>query len=360
MFKQKNVSLKEYCSSRLYRKILLKFKLLKHLGIGTILLILIIIMSTLSPHFLKWANLSNIMLHASIATIVAAGVTCVILTGGIDLSVGSIVAVSAVCLGKVIHLGMDYIGTDASQPEITLIVMLGITIAILAGIVCGLINGFLVARCKIPSFIATLGMMSVARSLALIIAEGKTLYNFPAQVRWFGNGHIGLIHVPVIMALIVILALAYILAQTRFGRHIYAIGGNREAVNLSGINVDWVEIRAYMISGFLAAIGAIILVGRLNAAQPIAGISYELDAIAAAVIGGTSLTGGIGGVFGTLTGALIMGISQNGMTLLNISSYSQRLIIGLMITIAVFLDQIRQGNISLQHMFSIKYKPVRK
>ncbi len=321
------------------------------LGIGLVLVALIVVMSTLSPIFITWPNVSNILLQAAIATIVAVGVTCVILTGGIDLSVGSIVAVSAVCLGKFIHLATAWLGPQASAHALIAVAVLGITVALLVGALCGLINGFIVVRCKVPSFIATLGMMSVARGLALIIAEGKTLYNFPDTVRWFGNGHIGSVPVPIILALLTVIVMFVILTQTRFGRHIYAIGGNREAVRLSGIDVDWIEMRAYLISGLLASVGAVILVGRLNAAQPIAGNAYELDAIAATVIGGTSLIGGAGSVIGTLIGALILGVLQNGMTLLNVSSYSQRLIIGLMIIMAVFLDQIRRGNVSLKKIF---------
>ncbi len=336
------------------------FNLFAQLGIGAVLIVLIILLSVLTPNFMTWPNISNIMLQASIATIIAVGVTCVILTGGIDLSVGSIVAVSVVCLGKFIHLGIAWLGPDASATAITCIVALGIMTAMIVGMTCGLINGFIIVRCKVPSFIATLGMMSIARGLALIIAEGKTLYNFPAQARWFGNGHIGPIPVPVILALTTVLTLYYILTQMRFGRHLYAIGGNREAVRLSGINTDWVEMRAYMISGLLAGIAAVILVGRLNAAQPIAGNGYELDAIAATVIGGTSLIGGFGSVFGTLAGALILGVLQNGMTLQNVSSYSQRLIIGMMIIMAVFLDQIRRGNVSLKQIFYLKTKVLGK
>lgn len=336
------------------------FNVFAQLGIGAVLIILIILLSFLTPNFMTWSNISNIMLQASIATIIAVGVTCVILTGGIDLSVGSIVAVSVVCLGKMIHFGIAWLGPDAGTFAITLIVAIGILAALFVGMLCGLINGFVIVRCKVPSFIATLGMMSIARGLALIIAEGKTLYTFPTQVRWFGNGHIGPFPVPVILALATVLILYYVLTQMRFGRHLYAIGGNREAVRLSGINTEWVEMRAYMISGLLAGIAAIILVGRLNAAQPIAGSGYELDAIAATVIGGTSLIGGFGSVFGTLAGTLILGVLQNGMTLLNVPSYSQRLIIGIMIIMAVFLDQIRRGNVTLKQVFNMRFKMTRK
>lgn len=330
-------------------------RIISKLGIGIVLAAMVIGMSFASSIFMSTANIMNILLQTSILTIVAVGVTHVILTGGIDLSVGSIVALSAVSLGKFVHFGVAYLGTDASQ--FALFVMLAISVlgAILVGIACGLINGLIVVYCKVPSFIATLGMMSIARGLALTIAGGKTLYTFPDALRYFGNGKVTpfqgtfleiTIPVPVIIAFLVVISTYYVLTQTRFGRQLYALGGNKEAVRLSGINVEWLEIRAYIISGGLAALGAIILVGRLNAAQPIAGNSYELDAIAATVIGGTSLIGGVGSVIGTLIGALIMGVLQNALTLLSVSSYSQRLIVGVVIIVAVFLDQVRRGHVS--------------
>ncbi len=339
-------------------------KTISNLGIGIILVALITFMSFATPSFLNTNNIINILLQIATISIIATGMTYVILTGGIDLSVGSIVALSAVCLGTFVHLGMKWIGPDASQMMIILVVSLSVLGAIIAGILCGLINGIVIVYMKVPPFIATLGMMSIARGLALTIAERKTIYNFPSQLRYLGNGKIAItdsfsLPIPIIIALCVVLTSYYVLTQTRFGRQLYAFGGNKEAVRLSGININWLEIRAYIISGALAGLGAVILVGRLNAAQPIGGVGYELDAIAATVIGGTSLSGGVGSVVGTAIGALIIGVLQNGLTLLNIASDTQRVIIGLVIILAVFLDQIRRGKVSLKFLKK-RYKPSSK
>jgi ribose transport system permease protein len=217
-----------------------------------------------------------------------------------------------------------------------------------------LINGFLVAVCKVPAFIATLGMMSAARGIALVMTGGQTIHQFPAAITVLGGGYVGPVPVPVLIAVAVALAAGYVLSQTRFGRHIYAVGGNREAVRLSGINVAAVETAAYAICGLTAALGAIVLVGRLNSAQPIAGYGYELSAIAVTIIGGTSLMGGEGTVRGTLVGALIMGVLQNGLTLLNVSSYVQQIVIGGVIVAAVLLDQLRQGRLETPRWLTIK------
>ena len=324
--------------------LLKRINALSKLGMGAILITLIFVLSFLSPVFLTSANLFNVLLQVSINTIVAMGMTFVILTAGIDLSIGSTVAVSAVSLGTFLHKGMAWAGSEASWAILFLISAIAIIAALAVGGICGWLNGFAVAYCRVPPFIATLGSMSILRGLALIITQGKTLYTFPAPFRWLGSGYIGPVPVPVIIALFVTLLSLYITTQTRFGRHIYATGGNREAVRLSGIDVSKVELWAYTIGGLTAGLGAVVLVGRLNSAQPIAGTGYEMEAIAAVVIGGTSLAGGVGGVWGTLMGALILGILQNGLTLMNISSYSQRLIIGIVIIAAVFFDQIRHGH----------------
>ena len=326
-------------------------KIISKLGIGLVLLFMILGMSMTSPAFLSTNNILNILLQVSVICVISVGMTYVILTGGIDLSVGSIVALSAVCLGIFTHKGMAWLGENPSDWAVLAIVLLAVLGAILVGALCGYINGFVIVYGKVTPFITTLGMMGIARGLALTLSSGKTIYNFPEALRFFGNGRIALtedfgIPIPVIIALIIVLSSFYVLTQTVFGRQIYALGGNREAVRLSGINVNKLEIKTYVINGALAAVGAVILVGRLNAAQPIARTGYELDAIAATVIGGTSLMGGVGSVISTSIGALIMGVLQNGLTLLNVTSYLQRLIIGLVIILAVFLDQLRRGEIS--------------
>lgn len=336
-------------------------KIIAKLGIGLVLIFMIIAMSFASDSFLSTHNILNILLQVSVICIIAVGMTYVILTGGIDLSVGAIVALSAVCLGIFVHKGMAYLGENPSESAVIFMVVLSIFGALLVGALCGYVNGFIIVYCKVTPFITTLGMMGIARGLALTLSDGKTIYNFPDALRFFGNGKIPLtesfsLPVPVIIALIVVAVSYYVLTQTVFGRQVYALGGNREAVRLSGINVNKLEVKTYAINGLLAAVGAVILVGRLNAAQPIAGTGYELDAIAATVIGGTSLIGGVGSVFSTAIGALIMGVLQNGLTLLNVTSYLQRLIIGLVIILAVFLDQIRRGEVSKQSFKNLIFR----
>lgn len=336
-------------------------KVISKLGIGLVLLFMIIGMSLTSQAFLSTNNIFNILLQVSVICVISVGMTYVILTGGIDLSVGSIVALSAVCLGLFTNWGVAWLGENPSQSALWGVVLLSIAGAVLVGALCGYVNGVVIVYGKVTSFITTLGMMGIARGLALTLSNGKTIYNFPEQLRFFGNGRLAVtenfsIPIPVIIALIVVLISFYVLTQTVFGRQIYALGGNREAVRLSGINVNKLEIKTYVINGALAAIGAVILVGRLNAAQPIAGTGYELDAIAATVIGGTSLMGGVGSVISTSIGALIMGVLQNGLTLLNVTSYLQRLIIGMVIILAVFLDQLRRGEVSTGRLKRIFFR----
>ncbi|TYA50272.1 ABC transporter permease [Aggregatibacter actinomycetemcomitans] len=336
-------------------------KIISKLGIGLVLFFMILGMSFTSDAFLSTNNIFNILLQVSVICVISVGMTYVILTGGIDLSVGSIVALSAVCLGLFTHWGVTLLGENPTEPILSIVVIVSVLSSIGVGALCGYINGVIIVYGKVTSFITTLGMMGIARGLALTLSNGKTIYNFPEALRFFGNGRLNItdgfgIPIPVIIALIVVLISFYILTQTIFGRQVYALGGNREAVRLSGINVDKLEIKTYVINGALAAIGAVILVGRLNAAQPIAGTGYELDAIAATVIGGTSLMGGVGSVISTSIGALIMGVLQNGLTLLNVTSYLQRLIIGLVIILAVFLDQLRRREVSTGRLRRIFFR----
>ncbi|ACX82114.1 Ribose transport system permease protein rbsC [Aggregatibacter actinomycetemcomitans] len=336
-------------------------KIISKLGIGLVLFFMILGMSFTSEAFLSTNNIFNILLQVSVICVISVGMTYVILTGGIDLSVGSIVALSAVCLGLFTHWGVALLGENPTEPMLSIVVIVSVLGSIGVGALCGYVNGVIIVYGKVTSFITTLGMMGIARGLALTLSNGKTIYNFPEALRFFGNGRLNItygfgIPIPVIIALIVVLISFYILTQTVFGRQVYALGGNREAVRLSGINVNKLEIKTYVINGALAAIGAVILVGRLNAAQPIAGTGYELDAIAATVIGGTSLMGGVGSVISTSIGALIMGVLQNGLTLLNVTSYLQRLIIGLVIILAVFLDQLRRGEVSTGRLRRIFFR----
>lgn len=294
--------------------------------LGTLigLLVLILFFWILTPHFLTVSNLLNVAQQTSINAIIAVGLTFVIITAGIDLSVGSIMAFSGVVLASVLGTGLP--------------IPIAITVGLVIGLVCGSINGLLIAYGKLPPFIATLGMMSVARGAALMYTNGRPISGFSAEFRFLANGEIFSIPISIIIMVLVYLIAHFILTKTRFGRYVYAIGGNEEAARLSGINVTLYKVIVYGICGLLSGLAAVILTARLNSAQPIAGIMYELDAIAATVIGGTSLVGGEGRVMGTLIGALIMGVLRNGLNLLGVSSFLQQTIIGSVIIIAVLVD----------------------
>ncbi|MCC8167466.1 MAG: ABC transporter permease, partial [Planctomycetes bacterium] len=260
--------------------------------------------------------------------IIALGISVVIFTGGIDLSVGSVLAISGIVMGKMI-VGMGV------HPIVVILV------AIIIGAICGTLNGILISRFKLQPMIATLGMMSIARGAALTLANGKTITGYPAAFRWIGSGRIAEIPVQIIIMLILYTIMWYVLKYRKFGRYIYSIGGNEEATRLSGINVNRTKTLAYTVSGVMASLAGIVLVAKLNSAQSIAGEGYELDAIASSVIGGASLLGGSGSVWGTLLGAIIMGVIRNGLNLMNVSSYLQKLIIGVIIIAAVLLDSFR-------------------
>lgn len=278
----------------------------------------------LTPHFLTVSNLLNVVQQTSINAIVAAGMTFVILSGGIDLSVGSIVALSGVALGALLQSG---------QP-----VIVAVPAALAAGFACGLLNGVLVSVGGLPSFIVTLGMMSVARGAALVFTEGRPISGFDEGFRWVATGSVGFVPAPVVVMLTVYALAHVVLTRTTFGRYVYAIGGNEEATRLSGVAVTFHKTSIYGVSGLLSAVAAVVLTARLNSAQPIAGMMYELDAIAATVIGGTSLMGGDGSLVGTLVGALIMGVLRNGLNLLGVSSFLQQVVIGGVIVGAVLVD----------------------
>ncbi|MGH9386965.1 MAG: ABC transporter permease [Vicinamibacterales bacterium] len=280
----------------------------------------------LTPHFLTISNLLNVVQQTSINAIVAAGMTFVILSGGIDLSVGSIVALSGVALGALLQTG---------QPLIV-----AVPAALAAGMACGLLNGVLVSIGGLPSFIVTLGMMSVARGAALVFTEGRPISGFDEGFRWVATGSVGFVPAPVVVMLAVYAVAHVVLTRTTFGRYVYAIGGNEEATRLSGVAVTFHKTSIYGVSGLMSAVAAVVLTARLNSAQPIAGMMYELDAIAATVIGGTSLMGGEGSLVGTLVGALIMGVLRNGLNLLGVSSFLQQVVIGGVIVGAVLVDTI--------------------
>ncbi len=291
------------------------------------LLLLIIIVSILNPSFLSIANIFNVLRQVSISAIIAFGMTFVILTGGIDLSVGSTLALTGAIAASLLASGMD--------PFLTM------GIALIIGLILGAINGVVITKGKVAPFIATLATMTIYRGLTLVFTEGRPISGLGDHYSFqlFGKGYFLGFPVPVVTMIIAFFILYFILQKTTFGRRVYAVGGNEEAAKLSGINTDRVKIAVYAITGFFAALSALILTSRLNSAQPTAGESYELDAIAAVVLGGTSLNGGKGWIFGTLIGALIIGVLNNGMNLIGVSSFWQQVVKGIVILLAVLMDR---------------------
>ncbi len=301
--------------------------ILKNYGIIIAFVLICIILSVTSPVFLTTTNIINVIRQTSIYGIMAVGMTFIILTGGIDLSIGSIMAIAgAVCAGLL---------KDGNSIAIVIPVTIGV------GILCGLTNGLVITVGKITPFVATLGMMSIARGFTLIYTKGYPISGFSPEFRFIGGGYLFGCPIPIVIFLAVVLIAYVVLAQTRVGRYTYAIGGNEDTVILSGINSGFYKTLVYVIAGASAALSALILTSRLNSAEPIAGLGYELDVIAAVVIGGTSLNGGRGSLFGTFVGALMIGVINNGMNLLDISPYFQLVVKGLIIIGAVLLDRLR-------------------
>lgn len=302
---------------------LLKGDVLRKASVAIGCVALFLVFSALTSTFYQPSNLIDIMLQSSINAVIAVGMTLVIMTRGIDLSVGSVVGLSSM-------VAADLLSHN---------VVLGIVAGLLVGLACGLVNGLLIARLKLPDFIVTLGTLSVFRGAALIYTDGQPIYGLPPAFRAiFGGQFLGL-PTPVFFAL-AIAAIAFLVVRyTALGEQIIAIGGNEEAARLSGINVERVKVTVYAISGFLSAIAGFILIARIGAAEPIGGNGFELQAIGAAVIGGASLFGGIGNPLGSLVGALTLGGLQNGLTLLNVPSFWQYVASGIVVILAVFADQ---------------------
>ncbi|WP_239740661.1 ribose ABC transporter permease [Mammaliicoccus sp. P-M59] len=291
------------------------------------LILLIVVISIMNSAFLDLSNLLNLLRQVSINGLIAFGMTFVILTGGIDLSVGSILALSSAFTAILITSGLD--------PIVALIV------GVLGGFLLGVFNGVLVTFGSMAPFIATLATMTIFRGLTLVVTDGNPITNLGDSYMFqlFGKGYFFGIPVPAVTMIIVFIILAIILQKTTFGRHTYAIGGNEVASKISGIKVNRVKILIYGISGLMSALAGAFLTSRLNSAQPTAGTSYELDAIAAVVLGGTSLTGGKGRIVGTLIGVLIIGVLNNGLNLLGVSSFYQQVVKGIVILIAVLIDR---------------------
>lgn len=303
-----------------------QFDKLRQFGTFIGLILLCAFFAIMSPYFFTVSNLLNVAQQSAIIAVISVGMTFVIITAGIDLSVGSVLAFAGVTMASALHAGLP----------IPVAIMVGFA----TGFGCGLLNGVLISYGKLPPFIATLGMMSIARGAALWYTDGRPISGFEDGFRFLATGEIFHIPVAVIIMIIVYVIAHFILTRTKLGRYTYAIGGNEEAAILSGINVKLYKNIIYGIAGLLSALGAVLLTARLNSAQPIAGIMYELDAIAATVIGGTSLMGGQGTVVGTLIGALIIGVLRNGLNLLGVSSFIQQIVIGSVIIGAILLDTL--------------------
>lgn len=302
------------------------FQFFSRYGILIAFMMLIIVMSVLSPAFLKFTNVMNILRQTSINGIVAVGMTFVIILSGIDLSVGSVLALAAVVAASFAHPG--------EYP-----IFVPILAGLFTGSLCGFINGLIIAKRRIAPFIVTLGMMTIARGAALVYTNGRPVIELSDSYNKIGGKYVLAIPIPVIIFIIVVFIGSFLLSKTVFGRHVYATGGNKTAAELSGIITSRVIILGYSIAGFLAGLAGIVLSSRVMSGSPSTGQGYELDAIAAVVIGGTRLTGGVGTIFGTIIGALIIGVMNNGLDLLNVSSYWQQIVKGLIILLAVMIDR---------------------
>ncbi len=292
----------------------------------TAFICLLVLISIITPSFLSANNILNLVRQVAVMGIVATGVTFVIIAGGIDLSVGSILGLSAV------------VATSFATNQHNYPLIVSIIIGILVGIGCGAFNGFIIAKFKIAPFIVTLAMTTIARGLCLVYTNGRPIIDLTEEYVQIGGGSIWGIPIPIYIFAIVIIFGIFLLHYTKFGRHVYAVGGNEQAAVVSGVNTSIVKFICYIISGVVSAIGGIVISSRIMTGQPILGTGYEMDAIASVIIGGTSLAGGIGTMFGTLIGVLLIGVIDNGLDLMNVSSYYQQIIKGAIILVAVLLD----------------------
>jgi ribose transport system permease protein len=303
-------------------------ELLGRFGVLLMLIALLVVFSALSPHFLSQGNITNVLIQSSTNAIIAAGMTFVILSGNIDLSVGSVLALSSV-------LGATFMADGGS-------IVIGVGIMLLGGIIAGGINGFTVSYLGFPSFIVTLATMWLFRGLAYVFTNGQAVTGLPKDFRILATGEVAGIPYIVLVMIAVYAVCYFLLSRTTFGRQVYAVGDNKEAARLSGVNVKRVVAAVFVICGLLAALGGVVLSSRLFSGQPIAGITFELSAIAAVVIGGTSLSGGKGGILGTLVGAIFIATLINGLVILNVSSFWQQVIMGLVVLAAVGIDLYRK------------------
>jgi len=305
-------------------------KILSKYGMYIAFSILIIVLAIVSDAFLTVTNIINVLRQISVIGIMAVGMTFVISTGGIDLSVGAIMALSGV------------VSTSLVRGDSTVPVFLAVLAGIMIGIACGAFSGFFISRLEVPEFIATLATMTITRGICYVYTDGRPITGFSAEYKSIGTGMIGPIPVPVVIYIIIILIGVFLLNFSKFGRHVLAVGGNEKASIVSGINAAGVKFSCYIISGVTSAIAGIVLAARTQTGQPVAGEGFELDAITAVVIGGASLSGGSGSVLGSVVGMLIIGVMTNGLDLLNVSSYYQKVIKGVIILVAVLSDRAKK------------------
>ena len=317
-----------------------------YLGVLTpiiFLILLILIFSSLHPRFLHPLNIFNVMRQISITGLIALGMTFVIIVRGIDLSVGSLIALCGL-VGAVITKGglveRFSVGLDTELANPWYWALAG---SVLIGLLAGTLNGVCITKLKVPAFVVTLGGLSAYRGTALIVSDGGPISGFNEAYRWIGQGKIGMVPIPVIIFLVFIVLCHIVLKYTVYGRHIYSVGGNPEAARLSGINIDLIITSTYIITGFFVGLSAFILSARLNSSEAVAGMGYELNVIAIVVVGGTSLFGGMGSILGTIIGAMLFGVLQNGLVLLNVSSYIQQIIIGIILVLAVTFDKFSKS-----------------
>ena len=304
-----------------------KGKVLQQLATFGSLIIMVIFFSLTSQYFFSLTNFITIALQTAVVGIIAIGMTFVIITGGIDLSVGSIVAFSGVITGLALKTGMPMV--------------MAIIIGLLTGTLCGLINGVLISKANLPPFISTLGLMMMGRGLVLAITNGIPVSGLSDSYASISGGSVMGIPNPVIFLIILAVIFSFILKKTIIGKYTYAVGSNEDASKLSGINVSKIKCFVYGVSGLLSAVSGIILSSRLISAQPTEGMGYEMDAIAAVVIGGASLMGGTGTIIGTILGAFIMSIPRNGLNMLNVSGFWQQFAVGAVVLIAVYIDSLK-------------------
>jgi ribose transport system permease protein len=310
------------------RNILKKIIGFREVGVAMALVILVLIFTLATPVFMTPNNLLNITRQISVISLIAIAMTMVIITGGIDLSVGSIIALAGIITASCIK--------EMQLPNIV-----GIIMGVLVGVATGMINGLLIAYLNMPAFITTMGTMTVLRGLGYMYTQAYPIYDLPRQFKVLGQGYIGMVPIPTIIFIIVAFLVYILLRKTVFGRHIYAIGGNPEASKLAGINVRVVSLTVYILSGLICGIAAVMQAARIGAGLPTIGEGFELDAIAAAVIGGTAMSGGSGTILGTIIGSILLGVLSNGLSLLDVDSYIMKVISGLVVILAVLIDQLR-------------------